>query len=77
MILILMFVVNVSYMVGLGEIKMAKIVMPITVDPEDLEKVEELSKIFGFSKSQIVRIALRLLFKIGVYQALKIIEGRE
>ena len=56
---------------------MAKIVMPITVDPEDLEKVEELSKIFGFSKSQIVRIALRLLFKIGVYQALKIIEGRE
>ena len=56
---------------------MAKIVMLVTVDPEDLEKVEELSKIFGFSKSQIVRISLRLLFKIGVYQALKIIEGRE
>ena len=77
MILILMFVVNVSYMVGLGEIKMAKIVMPITIDPEDLEKVEELAKIFGFSKSQIVRISLRLLFKIGIYQALKILEGHE
>jgi len=76
MIHILMFVVNVSYMVELGEIKMAKIIMPITVDPEDLEKVEQLAKIFGFSKSQIVRIALRLLFKIGVYQALKILEDR-
>jgi len=77
MILILMFVVNVSYMVGLGEIKMAKIVMPVTVDPEDLEKVEELAKIFGFSKSQIVRIALRLLFRVGIFQALRILEDHE
>ena len=51
--------------------------MPITIDPEDYERVEELAKIFGFSKSQIVRISLRLLFKIGIYQALKIIEGHE
>ena len=55
---------------------MARIVMPVTVNSEDYEKVEELAKIFGFSKSQIVRIALRLLFKIGVYQALKILEDR-
>ena len=51
--------------------------MPVTVDPEDLEKVEELAKMFGFSKSQIVRISLRLLFKIGLFQALRIIEDRE
>ena len=56
---------------------MAKIVMPVTVDPEDLEKVEELAKIFGFSKSQIVRIALRLLFRVGIFQALRILEDHE
>ena len=55
---------------------MAKITMPITVDPEDFERVEELAKIFGFSKSQIVRIALRLLFRVGLHQALKILEDR-
>ena len=56
---------------------MTKTILSATIDVEDYEKVEQLAKIFGFSKSQILRIALRLLFKIGIYQALKIIEGRE
>ena len=56
---------------------MVKITMPVTVDPEDLEKVEEMAKVFGFSKSQITRIALRLLFRVGLHQALRILENHE
>ena len=77
MILILMFVVNVSYMVELGEIKMAKMILSATIDVQDMEKLEALSKSLGFSKSHLIRLSLRYMFKVGVFRILKELEDHE
>ena len=54
---------------------MAKITMSVVVEDEDYEQVERLAENLGFTKSQIVRIALRYMFKTGIYRALKALEN--
>jgi len=54
---------------------LARITMSIVVEDEDYEQVERLAKSLGFTKSQIVRIALRYMFKTGIYQALRTLEN--
>ena len=76
MIHILMFVVNVSYMVELGEIKMPKMILSATIDVQDYERLEKLSRDLGFSKSHLVRLSLRYMFKIGIFRILKELEDR-
>ena len=55
--------------------RVVKIQMTITVDSEDYEAVEELSRRLGLNKSQIMRIALRYMLKNSIYQVLKALEN--
>ena len=51
--------------------------MCVVVEAEDYEKIKQLSETLGFNKSQIVRLAIRLMFKLGIYRSLKILEDHE
>ena len=68
--------VNAFYMVGLGEIKMPKMILSATIEVQDYEKLEKLSRDLGFSKSHLVRLSLRYMFKVGVFRILRELEDR-
>ena len=56
---------------------MPKMILSATIEVQDYEKLEKLSRDLGFSKSHLVRLSLRYMFRVGVFRILKELEDHE